>query len=145
MENNEPTFEELFGLSERLAALRGEKDDAEAILKKINSEIERTEYALAAAMLDSETPNFTHGGAQFILTTKTRASAVAGDKEPLYEALRENGLGDIIYETVNANTLSSTVKGLIEENGDALPGWLDGLVNVFEKTGVTVKKAIKKS
>jgi flagellar basal body L-ring protein FlgH len=95
-------------------------------------------------MVESEMPNFTHGGSQFVLTTKTRASAMAGEKEELFSALREYGYGDIITETVNANTLSSTVKGLIEENEDTLPDWLAGKVNVFEKTGITVKKATKK-
>jgi len=135
---------EMLKLSERLVELRAEKDDAEAKLKDINSDIERTEYALVQVMTENEMQNFTHSGSQFVLTTKTRASATAGEKEGLYSALRENGYGDIITETVNANTLSSTVKGLIEENGDALPDWLTGLVNVFEKTGVTVKKATKK-
>jgi flagellar basal body L-ring protein FlgH len=132
---------ELFKLSDRLVELRGERDDHEAMLSEIKSEIEQAEYRLAQAMTESETPNFTHGGSQFVLTTKTRASSVAGEKEGLFAALRANGHGDIITENVNANTLSSTVKGLIEENGDELPEWLTGLVNVFEKTGVTIKKA----
>ena len=46
----------------------------------------------------------------------------------------------MITETVNANSLSSFVKEQIAENGDELPGWLRGLVNVFEKTTVGVRK-----
>ena len=79
----------------------------------------------------------------FCLTTKTRASAVAGSKEELYSALRDQGYGDLVYETVNANSLSSFVKERIEENEDTLPDWLTGLVNVFEKTTVGVRKASK--
>lgn len=139
-----PTFNGLHALSEQLVILRDKKTAAEDVVKDLNAQIEKTEYELSEAMLDSDTPNFTHGGAQFILTTKTRASAIAGDKDELYTALRQNGHGDIITETVNANTLSSTVKGLIEDNEDTLPDWLVGKVNVFEKTGVTVKKATKK-
>jgi hypothetical protein len=135
---------EMLKLSERLVELRTERDDTEAMLSDIKADIEKTEYALVTAMTENEMQNFTHSGSQFVLTTKTRASSVPGEKEGLYSALRENGYGDIITETINANTLSSTVKGLIEENGDALPDWLGGLVNVFEKTGVTVKKATKK-
>ena len=48
-----------------------------------------------------------------------------------------------MYETVNANSLSAFVKEQIEENGDVLPEWLDGLVNVFEKTSVSLRKAAK--
>lgn len=53
------------------------------------------------------------------------------------------GFGDLVYETVNANSLSAFVKEQIEENGDVLPEWLDGLVNVFEKTSVSLRKAAK--
>jgi hypothetical protein len=31
----------------------------------------------------------------------------------------------------------------MEENNDKLPGWLSGLVNVFEKTSVGMRKAAK--
>jgi len=48
-----------------------------------------------------------------------------------------------VYETVNANSLSAFVKEQITENGDTLPRWLDGLVNVFEKTTVNVRKAAR--
>ena len=58
-----------------------------------------------------------------------------------FDALRAEGYGDMITETVNANSLSSFVKEQIAENGDELPSWLHGLVNVFEKTTVGVRKA----
>ena len=35
------------------------------------------------------------------------------------------------------------MKEQVAENGDMLPDWLDGLVNVFEKTTVGVRKAAK--
>ena len=79
----------------------------------------------------------------FCLSTKTRASATAGRKEDLFSALRGAGFGDLVYETVNANSLSAFVKEQIAENGDALPAWLDGLVNVFEKTSVSLRKSSK--
>ena len=49
----------------------------------------------------------------------------------------------MITETINANNLSAFVKEQIAENGDALPEWLDGLVSVFEKTSVGVRKAAR--
>lgn len=65
-------------------------------------------------------------------------------KEELFDALRSKGFGELIYETVNANSLSAFVKEQIAENGgDELPDWLKGLVNVFEKTTVTVRKAAR--
>ena len=138
MENN------LFELADRLRELRDEKDDAERIVKDIVAEIETTEQRLAEEMLDSETQNFTRAGRMFCLTTKTRASAVAGQKDDLFAALKDNGFGELVYETVNANTLSSFVKEQLAEHEAQLPEWLDGLVNVYEKTGVSVRKTTKK-
>ena len=46
-----------------------------------------------------------------------------------------------MYETVNANSLSAFVREQTAENGDTLPDWLAGLVTLFEKTSVGVRKA----
>ena len=80
----------------------------------------------------------------FCLTTATRASAMAERKDELFDALRAEGFGGLIYETVNANSLSAFVKEQMSENDDNLPNWLTGLVNVFEKTTVGVRKATRK-
>lgn len=133
--------EKMFELAEKLKSLRDEKAEAEAQLKEINARIDETDYRLSELMAETETQNFTRSGTMFCLTTKTRASAVAGSKEELYTVLREQGYGDLVYETVNANSLSSFVKEQIGENEDVLPEWLNGLVNVFEKTTVGVRKA----
>lgn len=135
--------EKMFELADRLRALRDEKAEAERRLKEINTEIDETDYRLSELMAETETQNFTRAGMMFCLTTKTRASATAGRKEELFSALRGAGFGDLVYETVNANSLSAFVKEQIAENGDALPGWLDGLVNVFEKTSVSLRKSSK--
>jgi hypothetical protein len=134
----------MFELADRLRRLREAKDEAEQKLKDISAEIDEVDYQLSELMMESETQNFTRAGFMFVLTTKTRASATSGRKEELFDALRGSGFGDLIYETVNANSLSAFVKEQITENGDALPDWLDGLVNVFEKTTVGVRKAAKK-
>ena len=136
---------ELFALADRLRGLREERDDQERIVKDIIADIEDTERRLAEAMIDSETQNFTRAGRMFCLTTKVRASALAGAKQELFEALKQNGFGDLVCETVNANTLSSFVKEQLAGNEDRLPEWLDGLVKVFEQTGVSVRKTTKKS
>lgn len=131
-------------LAEQLKALRDKKTELEAYVKEINAEIEEVDFKLASMMAESETANFTHAGTMFSLTTKTRASAMAGNKEELFEALRREGYGDLVYETVNANSLSAFVKEQIAENDDVLPGWLEGLVSVFEKTSVGVRKSTRK-
>jgi predicted nuclease with TOPRIM domain len=133
----------MFELADRLKELREAKKAVEEELKSINAEIDEVEYRLSELMISSETQSFTRAGTMFCLSTTTRASAAAGMKEELFDALRSKGFGELIYETVNANSLSAFVKEQIAENGDELPDWLKGLVNVFEKTTVTVRKAAR--
>lgn len=135
--------EKMFELADTLRALREEKAEAEQRLKEINAAIDEADYRLSEMMAETETQNFTRAGMMFCLTSKTRASAMAGRKEELFAALRGEGFGDLVYETVNANSLSAFVKEQIAENGDTLPAWLNGLVNVFEKTSVSLRKASK--
>lgn len=136
--------EKLFELADRLKALRDKKKDAEQRVKELNAALDETDAALAQLMTDTETQNFTRSGTMFCLTNTTRASAAADRKDELFDALRTEGYGGLIYETVNANSLSAFVREQISENDDVLPDWLDGLVSVFEKTTVGVRKATRK-
>jgi hypothetical protein len=136
--------ERMFELADRLKELRDTKKELEQKLKAVNAEIEEVDFNLANAMLESETQNFTRSGVMFCLTNTTRASVATERKEELFEALRAEGYGGLIYETVNANSLSAFVKEQMSENNDQLPEWLNGLVNVFEKTTVGVRKAAKR-
>ncbi|MEA4938910.1 MAG: hypothetical protein VB091_04905 [Christensenella sp.] len=138
MESND-----LFALADELRELRETKKRLEDELKTVGLEIDRVDASLAQRMADAETQNFTRNGTMFCLNSNTRASAAAGRKDELFAALREAGFGDLVYETVNANSLSAFVKEQTTENGDALPEWLDGLVSVFEKTTVGVRKAAR--
>ena len=138
MESNE-----LFALADELRALKEAKKYAEQELKEITEEIDRVDAVLSQRMVDTETQNFTRNGTVFCRMNATRASATAGRKDELFEALRSAGYGDLVYETVNANSLSAFVKEQTTENGDSLPQWLAGLVTVFEKTTVGVRKAAR--
>lgn len=136
--------DKMFELADELKSLRDMKADLEAQVKETADKIDAVDYRLSELMAETETQNFTRAGTMFCLTTKTRASAAAGVKDELFTALKGNGYGDLVYETVNANSLSSFVKEQIEGNGDALPEWLTGLVNVFDKTTVSVRKSTKR-
>jgi hypothetical protein len=134
---------EIFKLADELKSLKDVKKSAEQIVKELGEKISDTEYQLSKLMTQSETQNFTRNGTTFCLTSSLKSSAVAGLKDELYSKLRNQGYGSLIYETVNANSLSSFVKEQILENEDELPDWLDGLVNVYEKTSVSVRKSTK--
>ena len=62
---------------------------------------------------------------------------------PSFSRLKENGYGDLVYETVNANSLSAFVKEQIAENQNTVPEWLSGLVHVYEQTSVSVRQSAK--
>jgi len=135
--------ERMFELADRLKELREAKQRAEQEVKNLNAQIDEVDYELSELMAETETQNFTRSGTMFCLTTTTRASAAAGKKDELYSLLKRNGYGDLVYETVNANSLSAFVKEQMAENNDLLPDWLSGLVNVYEKTSVGVRKAAR--
>lgn len=133
----------MFTLAESLSALRDDKEALEARLEKVKAAIDEINYKLSEMMASTETQNFTRGGRMYILQTKTFASPVAAQKDELYQALKDNGFGDMVRETVNANSLTAFVKEQMAENTDALPPWLTGLVNTFDKTMVVVRKSTK--
>lgn len=133
----------MFELADTLKELKEAKRQAEQEVRDINAKIDDVDYALSELMAQSETQSFTRCGTVFYLTTTTRASAMAEKKAELYKSLKDNGYGDLIYETVNANSLSAFVKEQTAENDDLLPDWLEGLVTVFDKTSVGVRKAAK--
>lgn len=130
----------MFEMADQLKNLRDQKKQKEQELKNIGDAINEIDKALSQLMVTNETQNFTRNGTTFCLKSSTKASAVAGHKEELYKNLRKQGFGDLIQETINANSLSSFVKERLTENENKLPGWLDGLVNIFEKINVSVRK-----
>jgi len=130
-------------LADRLKTLRATKDDLADQTKANNAEIEQCERELSDLMAQEEVQSFKRAGTLFYLTSRTYASPIAGRKAELYDALRAQGHGDIIVETVNAQTLSSFVRERIAENEDALPPWLEGVVNAYEKVSVGLRKSGK--
>ena len=138
-----PDTSMLFELADQLKDLRDTKKNLEQQLKAINAQLEEKDTALATAMAESETQNFTRAGTMFCLTNTTRASAASEHRQELFDALRSSGFGDLIYETINANSLSAFVKEQMLENMNTLPDWLNGLVNIYEKATVGVRKATR--
>lgn len=69
-------------------------------------------------------------------------ASIKGDrKEDAYQWLRDNGLPDIIIETVNASTLSSAGKALIEDKAMELP---EELFNAAWKPTTSLTKTGKR-
>ena len=131
---------EIFRLADALKAAKDKKKDLEDKTKAVNAEIEELDRQLSDAMAESECDNFTRNGSTFYLNSRLYASPEAGNRDALIEALKKNGFGTIVTETVNANTLSSFCKEQMAMNGDELPGWLSPVVKTFEKISVGIHK-----
>ena len=131
---------QIFELADQLKAAKEQKKELDAQVKDLGAEIERLDLALSDAMAESELDRFSRNGSTFYLNTRLFASPVAGKKEELFQALKDNGFGSIVTETVNANTLSSFVKEQMAENDDEVPEWLSEKISTFEKVSVGIRK-----
>lgn len=130
----------ILDLADKLRALKERKDALKKEEKELNEAIDKTEKELAELMIQEEIQNFSRGGKLFYLQNKVYASAVAHKKQELYAWLKENGYGDLVYETVNANSFSAFIKELLEEEPE-LPEGLKDMVNIHEKTTIGMRKA----
>ena len=130
----------IFSLADQLKELKDRKKELEAETKNINAEIERIDLELSDAMAEAECDKFSRNGNTFYLSTRLFASPAAGHKDDMITALKENGYGDIVTETVNSNTLASFVKEQKLLNDDEVPVWLTDIINIHEKVSVGIRK-----
>lgn len=131
---------EIFKMADELKAAKDKKKELEAKTKEVNARIEELDRELSDAMADAECDKFTRNGSTFYLNSRLYASPAAGGRDALIHALKDNGYGSIVTETVNANTLASFCKEQMTANEDELPEWLSGVVNTFEKVTVGIRK-----
>lgn len=125
------------------------KDELKEFTKKNNANIEELKQEIAQQMIDEDTPEMAIGDYIFSLRDKTEYSKKS--EKALQEAglnfltvLREQGLGDIIIEQVNARTLNSTIKNLVAEEGE-LPEELEAVLSRFDTYDVARRKKKNKA
>lgn len=130
----------IFELADQLKLLKEVKKEYEAKVKDLTTEIESLDRELSDAMAEAECERFSRNGSTFYLNSRLFASPASGLKDAMIFALKENGYGDIVTETVNANTLASFIKEQMAINGDVVPAWLADKVNIHEKVSVGIRK-----
>ena len=143
MEDKAVISRELFDLADQLKARKELKKELEEQVKSVSAEIDALDRELSDAMALAECPSFSHSGSTFYLNTRLFASPKGGMKEDMIAALKEHGYGDLVNETVNANTLASFCKEQIAQSGEAeqLPMWLSDVINTFDKVTVGIRKS----
>lgn len=135
-------------LVEQYAAAFDRKDELEAATKENNATIMRLRDELAKQMTEEgyeslERDGYIYRVEQKIKYSKRSDEDIAAAGLDFFSVLREEGLGDIIKETVNAQTLQSTIKAYIDEN-EELPDNLAQCISTYTYDDVTHRKATKK-
>ena len=131
----------IFQMADSLKALKEQKKELEAQVKALTADITKLDLQLSDAMAEAEVDKFSRNGSTFYLTSRLFASPAAGRKDDMIRALRANGYGSLVTESVNANTLASFIKEQQETTGEDVPDWLQDIVNTFEKVSVGIRKS----
>lgn len=95
------------------------KEHLEAVIKPFDAFYEELAKVTIPTVFDAhKVPSITlEEGYRITVSHALRASIRGGtDKQVAHQWLRDNGLGDIVTETVNASTLSAVAKTMAEEN-----------------------------
>lgn len=114
-----------------------------------NKAIEELKKEIAQLMIDEECPTISRNGFKYSLQEKTMYSKKAeetllAEGLEFLEVLRSEGFGELIVETVNARTLSSSLAAYVQENG-ALPEDLAECINVYETYDIMKRKETNKA
>lgn len=135
------------GIVDKIAeynTLLATKESLSEQTKNNNKAIEAMKKEIADLMIDEEVPSIGYGDYTFSLQEKTvynkkSEQEMQANGIDFFETLRNQGLGDLIVETVNAKTLSSAVKAIVDETGE-LPEELSEVVNPYSFFNISRRK-----
>lgn len=130
--------------------LLDKKDALDKETKDNNAAIDKLKAEIAEMMIDEDIPSQGYGDYVYSLQDKVKYSK-RGDAQLMekgldfFEVLREQGLGDLIKETVNPRSLQSAMKEIADENDGKLPPELDEVVSSYEMTDIARRKSANKA
>lgn len=137
---------DIFTLIDEYKVLVDKKDELKEATTDNNKALEEKKKELSQAMIDAESPKISRGGFLYSLQDKTKYNKIGGcDEDAFFETLKEHGLSDIIKRTVNAQTLSSAMAELVEENDGELPEDLEEFINPYQYYDVAKRKETNKA
>jgi hypothetical protein len=108
------------------------KTQLQEMLDKIRQEI------IPNTFKDNGITSLTVDGYRYTISQSMRASIKAGVKDAAFTWLRENDLGDLITETVNASTLSATARQMAAEGMELEPDLFN--TSYYNNTSITQAK-----
>lgn len=117
--------------------------------KANNKEIEDVKKDLTQMMIDEECASVSRNGFKYslqekVIYSKRSEEDLAQNEVSFFDFLRDEGMGDIIKETVDSRTLSSTIKSLVEEVGE-LPEHFNDYINTYESMDISKRKETNKA
>jgi hypothetical protein len=119
--------------------IRLAEDELGAAMKRLANLSDALQYTkLPEAFQAAGVTSLTVTGYRVTAMPLVRASITPGQKEPAFQWLRDNDFGSLVIETVNAGSLASLAKSMVQDEGRELP---EGLFNVHHGTTMSVTKA----
>lgn len=140
---------QLLEMIDQYKELLDRKDTLKEEVSNNNKAIEELKKEITQVMIDEECPSISRNGFKYSLQEKTMYSkkaeeTLAASGIEFFEVLRNEGFGDLIMETVNARTLSSTLSAYVRENGE-LPEDLAECVSVYETYDIMKRRETNKT
>ncbi len=138
------------GLAAAMIAIRQISETLDESLKQINSALATVKNITLPQLFEdnkTKTVSVEVNGVLYrvsvaeIMRASIKASEDGKGREKAYQWLRDNDLGELIVETVNAATLTATAKSLIEDGKELDPD----LFNVAIMPSVSVTKVMPKA
>lgn len=126
---------EIFNMDNDIKNKSNELDE----LKKAREE---KQQELVAEMQDQDIAEFSVDtiGKRFTMKEDLYANCLVENKPVLFDALRNNGYGDLIKTDVNARSFNTLIKELTENGTQDLPDDFKDIVSVFKKSKISITK-----
>lgn len=122
---------------EHMRQVRDMVDELEYVLKQFKDARERLKTEIMPAKFDEAgVSSITVNGHRFTKSERLRVSM--SDKDNGMQWLRDHDLGDLIKETVNAQTLAATARSLLEEGRELPEDYFKTFI--FANTSITKAK-----
>lgn len=127
-------------LALKVNELEDRKIELEEAVKAVKAQLKEAEEELFNRMVDEDIETARAAGYTFTRRDTPHYSCRGDNQEELYKALRKEGYGSLIRETVHAGTLNAFVREQVDGNGGAMPGYMDGLVDVYWSHDISRRK-----
>jgi hypothetical protein len=141
------TSEGTTALVRRWLALRDEKDAMEDQLKEIKEDLTVLAEQVLQSFSQDGTSRVSVDGMTVHVISDVKISAKGGDYDAAVTALRDSGLGGIVREQFNAQTLKSVVKEIMthadmgDETAQKQLRRLENSFTIFELYSLSARKA----